>query len=302
MNVQADEFRDESSAIWETGSGRWSSAVRLIEGALQPANEFLQSAVVGQLRTSDGDQGQISELLEIGCGDGSLGFVTLQKLIDELGSETSVNLTLTDASLAMQKLVDQKIAQQKPAGLSFKSMPIEWIDCKAATLDVAYARLAFEYCIDKETAFREVRRTLKPSGQLVFACWADQTVNPLLGSVVSAHSDHGVSVCCAGIETPIEFSLSSSEEVSDLLYSAGFLEVSVAECGVMIPALEVSELCDLAYDLLPYCQSALKQLPAEIAGEVLQQVEVNLGGAFAGSLDGKSNLEAGHLLLVSAIA
>lgn len=96
-------------------------------------------------------------ILELGCGDGSLWVKNIDRI------PTAWNITLTDFSEGM--LQDAKKALGKNAyRFNFKLVDAQAISYEKETFDVVFANHMLYHVPDREQAFSEIWRVLKPGG------------------------------------------------------------------------------------------------------------------------------------------
>jgi len=122
---------------------------RLIENIKQPALAF------GAVAALAGAAGQV---LEIGAGTGSnLRFY----------GPAVESLTLTEPETPMLRRLERKAGEQAP-GATVLRAPAEDLPFEDATFDVAVSTLVLCGVDDQPRALRELRRVLRPGGQLLF--------------------------------------------------------------------------------------------------------------------------------------
>ncbi len=112
-----------------------------------------------------------SKILELGCGNGndSIGF-----------AKAGHNLIATDFSEVVIKNNSERLGQV--SGLTFEVLDMsEPFKFERNEFDAVYARLSLHYFTNEVTrrVFSEIKRVLKPNGQLFFIC--KSTDDPLYG-------------------------------------------------------------------------------------------------------------------------
>ena len=102
--------------------------------------------------------GAAGQVLEIGAGTGSnLRFY----------GPAVVSLTLTEPETPMLRRLERKAGEQAP-GATVLRAPAEDLPFEDATFDVAVSTLVLCGVDDQPRALRELRRVLRPGGQLLF--------------------------------------------------------------------------------------------------------------------------------------
>ena len=100
------------------------------------------------------------EILELGCGEGSLWLENKDKLPE------NVHITLSDISEGMIRDIRRNL--DGDARFSYETFDCHNIPAKATTYDIVIANHLLFYCDDMEQVCKEVKRVLKPSG--TFLC------------------------------------------------------------------------------------------------------------------------------------
>jgi ubiquinone/menaquinone biosynthesis C-methylase UbiE len=102
--------------------------------------------------------GAVGQVLEIGAGTGSnLRFY----------GPAVESLTLTEPEAPMLRRLERKVAEQAP-GATVLRAPAEDLPFEDAIFDVAVSTLVLCGVDDQPRALRELRRVLRPGGQLLF--------------------------------------------------------------------------------------------------------------------------------------
>jgi len=107
-------------------------------------------------------------------------------------------ITAIDFSEAMLRRAEAK-AQQSGVRVSLRVMDVQQLDFPAATFDAVVGSFVFCSVPDPRQGLEEIRRVLKPGGQLVllehvlsdrpFAAWLMKRVNPLVVRLLGANID-----------------------------------------------------------------------------------------------------------------
>ncbi|TMJ85042.1 MAG: SAM-dependent methyltransferase, partial [Alphaproteobacteria bacterium] len=100
-----------------------------------------------------------------------------------------------------------------------------------------------------------LRRALRPSGRLAFACWREPRENPFFMAPLQAVYKHAPRLPQPEPEEPGPFSFASEQRVRRILSAAGFQEIAMEACDLSLD-LAVGRGLDAAV------QSALEIGPA----------------------------------------
>jgi SAM-dependent methyltransferase len=83
-------------------------------------------------------------------------------------------------------------------------------------------------------SFANMRRALRPSGRLAFACWHEPRENPWMMTPLHAVYKHVPKLPQLGPEDPGPFSFASEERVHRMLGEAGFSDIKMESCGLSL--------------------------------------------------------------------
>ncbi len=109
-------------------------------------------------------------LLDLGCGT---GFLT-GELLAHSNHETIIAL---DIALSMLQTTQGKLANQNT--ISYVCADAEHLPLAGQSIDGVFSNLALQWCNNLEAVFTDIKRALKPDGQLVFSTFGPQTLHEL---------------------------------------------------------------------------------------------------------------------------
>jgi ubiquinone/menaquinone biosynthesis C-methylase UbiE len=158
-------------------------------------------------------------VVDVGCGAGATTIALAQK-IGPTGRVLGVDISAPMLARARQ------IAQ---AG-----MPIEFVLADAtvypfepASFDLLASRFGVMFFAQPALSFANLRRALRPSGRLAFACWQEPRDNPFFMAPLEAVYKHVPKLPQLGPEDPGPFSFASEARVNRILNEAGFAGVAM---------------------------------------------------------------------------
>jgi ubiquinone/menaquinone biosynthesis C-methylase UbiE len=158
-------------------------------------------------------------VVDVGCGAGATTIALAQK-IGPTGRVLGVDISAPMLARARQ------IAQ---AG-----MPIEFVLADAtvypfepASFDLLASRFGVMFFAQPALSFANLRRALRPSGRLAFACWQEPRDNPFFMAPLEAVYKHVPKLPQLGPEDPGPFSFASEARVNRILSEAGFAGVAM---------------------------------------------------------------------------
>jgi ubiquinone/menaquinone biosynthesis C-methylase UbiE len=114
------------------------------------------------------------------------------------------------------------------AGVEHHVMDMQAIDLPDDSVDRVVSRWSYMLVPDAARALRETRRVLRPGGTLAFATWAPASRNPWATAYGPILVERGL-LEPPDPDAPGQFALGDPERIRELVRSAGFDEVSVAE-------------------------------------------------------------------------
>ena len=106
------------------------------------------------------------QILELGCGEGSLWTENLSQLPDNL------HITLSDISEGMIRDVRRNLGNDPR--FSYDTFDCRTIPAQAGTYDIVVANHLLFYCEDPSIACQEIRRVLKPNGILLCSTYGSK--------------------------------------------------------------------------------------------------------------------------------
>ena len=210
MSVEGDpnEARADARQGWEDVAQRWRALQDRIGDVTMPVSQTMIDAIEPQ-------PGQ--RVLELAAGTGELGFLVAE-LIQPGGT-----LVCTDGAEAMVEQAKERASELGVANVEFKPMELEWIDLPTASVDAVLCRFGYMFAVDRDAAFRETRRVLRPDGRIALGTWAAVEHNPWAGARLAALQDEGH----PAPPPPGPFDLGSEAGLRTLLEDAGFAEIEI---------------------------------------------------------------------------
>lgn len=197
-----DARRAEAREGWERVAAGWSQMQRRMHSVAMPVSRWLIDAIEPQ----PGER-----VLELAAGTGDTGFLAAE-LIQPGGT-----LICSDGAEAMLEQARKRADELGIRNAEFKPIELEWIDLPTASVDAVLCRWGYMFAVDREAAFRETRRVLRPGGRVALATWASLDENPWAGIRHAALAAEGHDA-----PAPVPFTLDTAELLRTLLEDAGF--------------------------------------------------------------------------------
>jgi malonyl-CoA O-methyltransferase len=120
----------------------------------------------------------VGTLLDLGCGT---GFLT-GELLAHSNHETTIAL---DIALSMLQTTQSKLTENNRK-IIYVCADAEHLPLAGHSIDSVFSNLALQWCSDLEAVFTDIKRTLKPEGQLVFSTFGPQTLHELKSAWATA--------------------------------------------------------------------------------------------------------------------
>src|SRR3979411_2244263 len=117
-------------------------------------------------------------------------------------------------------------------------MPVEFVLADAtvypfdqASFDLLVSRFGVMFFAQPALSFANLRKALRPSGRLAFACWREPRDNPWLMMPLQAVYKHVPKLPQLGPEDPGPFAFASEARVTRILGEAGFSGIKMEPCN-----------------------------------------------------------------------
>ena len=158
-------------------------------------------------------------VLDVGCGSGATTFAFAKA---DLPNGFALGLDVSDPMLSQAR------------AFAPKGLPLDFVLADAtvhpfepARFDLLASRFGVMFFADPIAFLTNLRRALKPTGRLAFACWREPKENPWMMAPLMAVYKHVPKMPPVGPEEPGPFAFASEERVKRILGGAGFVDVAM---------------------------------------------------------------------------
>jgi len=156
------EYRERSTLNWETAAAGWESERDRMRQVSAPVTDWLLDHL--ELRSG-------LTVLELAAGTGDVGI----RVAETLAGQGRV--ILSDRAAAMVEAAGRWVTERGASGIELRVLDAESLDLPDASVDRVVCRFAYMLVPDRDAAFAETRRVLRPGGRVAFAVWAGHEQN-----------------------------------------------------------------------------------------------------------------------------
>jgi SAM-dependent methyltransferase len=199
------------------GGQHWTDRQQTQDVLLAPISDIL----IDRARAKPGER-----IIDVGCGCGATTIALAQKA-GPTGHVFGVDISAPMLARARQVA---------PAGL-----PVDFVLADAtvypfdpASSDLLVSRFGVMFFAEPAISFANMRKALRPSGRLTFACWREPRDNPWMMAPLQAAYKHVPKLPQLGPEDPGPFSFAAERRVHRILGAAGFSGVAMEPCNLSL--------------------------------------------------------------------
>ncbi|HWG03846.1 MAG TPA: class I SAM-dependent methyltransferase [Beijerinckiaceae bacterium] len=212
------DLNADQLAYWNGPGGQhWADRQQTQDVVLAPVSEIL----IDRARAKAGER-----IVDVGCGCGATTITLAQKVG---GAGHVLGIDISAPMLARAR-------QLAPAGL-----PLDFVLADATVyrfdredFDLLASRIGVMFFAEPARSFANLRKALRSSGRLAFACWREPRENPFFMAPLQAAYKHVPKLPPLGPEDPGPFSFASEARVNRILREAGFVGIEMEPCDVLL--------------------------------------------------------------------
>jgi ubiquinone/menaquinone biosynthesis C-methylase UbiE len=212
------ELNADQIAFWNGPGGQhWVDRQQSQDMVFAPISELL----IDRAHATGGER-----VVDVGCGCGDIS-VLLAQQVGPTGQVLGI-----DVSAPMLERARQIAPGALP--VSFVLADATVYPFETSSFDLLASRFGVMFFADPVLSFANLRRALRPSGRLVFACWKEPRENPFFMAPLQAAYKHVPKLPQLGPEDPGPFSFASEQRVRRILSESGFREIMMEPCNVSL--------------------------------------------------------------------
>ena len=252
------EENADQIAYWNgPAGGRWADRQAAQDILLGPVADIL----IDRAKPVSGER-----VIDVGCGSGATAIAFGRKVAP------SGHVFGIDVSNPML---------ERARASAPKDLPIDFVLADATvypfdpqSVDLLASRFGVMFFADPVLSFTNMRKALRPSGRLAFACWREPRENPWMLAPLQAVYKHVPKLPPQGPEDPGPFAFASEERVNRILSAAGFTNIAMEPCPLSLDIAIGGGLDAAVQSVVGIGPSnrALEGQPAEIRAAAIQSI------------------------------
>jgi SAM-dependent methyltransferase len=212
------EQNADQIAYWNgPGGQRWADRQQSQDILLAPVADL----VIDRAKTKAGER-----IVDVGCGAGATTMALAQK-VGPSGHVLGIDISAPMLARARQLAPSDAPAEFVLADATIYPFP-------PASFDLLASRFGVMFFAEPALSFANLRRALRPSGRLAFACWREPRDNPFFMAPLAAVYRHVPKLPPPGPDDPGPFAFASEARVNRVLAEAGFTDIAMERCDLAL--------------------------------------------------------------------
>jgi ubiquinone/menaquinone biosynthesis C-methylase UbiE len=212
------DLNADQIAYWNGPGGQhWTERQQVQDTLLAQVSDIL----IDRAKPRAGER-----IVDVGCGCGATTIAFAQR-VGPAGHVFGI-----DISAPMLARARQIAPTELPVDFVLADATVYPFD--PASFDLMVSRFGVMFFAEPAASFANMRRALRPSGRLTFACWREPRDNPWLMLPLQAVYQHVPKLPQLGPEDPGPFSFASEQRVRRILSEAGFSRVEMERCDLSL--------------------------------------------------------------------
>ena len=219
MNIpQTHDQNADQVAYWNGPAGqRWAERQAAQDVLLKPVADL----VIDRAKLKPGER-----VIDVGCGSGATA-IAFAREVAPSGRVLGVDISGPMLERARQ-------SAPKELSIDFVLADATVYPFEPASFDVLASRFGVMFFADPALSFANMRKALRRSGRLAFACWREPRENPFFMAPLQAAYKHVPKLPQQGPEDPGPFAFASEARVRRILGEAGFTGVEMEACPLLL--------------------------------------------------------------------
>jgi len=198
-------------AYWNGAGGlRWAQRQPVQDILLQPIADL----IIDRAKIKSGER-----VLDVGCGSGATTFA-FAKAVGASGHVMGIDISAPMLARARE-------VTPPGAPVEFALADATIYPFAPESFDLLASRFGVMFFADPVLSFANLRKAMRRTGRLAFACWREARSNPFFMVPLQAVYQHVPKMPQVGPEEPGPFAFASEERVKRILAAAGFSGVAM---------------------------------------------------------------------------
>ena len=194
---------------WNSSAGRkWTDHQEHQDQVLRPVSDRLIAA-------ADPKPGE--RVIDVGCGCGATTI--------DFAARVSPGGEVLGLDISQPMLARARERAPKTSPISFELADATVYDFEPEAADLATSRFGVMFFADPTKSFANLRKGLKPTGRLAFACWREAKQNPFFILPLREACKHAPPLPETDPEAPGPFAFASEARVRRILSDAGYADI-----------------------------------------------------------------------------
>jgi len=203
----------DMSDFWNgSGGENWMRFHEQLEKSLNPFG--MKAISTAMIKSGE-------RVLDVGCGWGDTSFNILQSV----GIQGQVHGI--DISNLILQHAGNRVDASGHKNISFECVDAESHSFDSMVFDIIYSRFGVMFFSNPVEAFKNIRKTLKPDGRLVFVCWQSIQANQWVNLPLEIAKNHVFIPPPTNPDAPGGFSFGDDSRVKRILDEAGFVNTKI---------------------------------------------------------------------------
>src|SRR3989440_12081115 len=269
-NSQGHDQNADQIAYWNGPAGqRWADRQAAQDILLGPVADL----VIDRAKPKAGER-----VLDVGCGSGVTTIAFARKVAPS-GHAFGV-----DISAPMLARARASAPKELPVDFALADATVYPFD--PASFDLLASRFGVMFFADPVLSFANLRKSLRPTGRLAFACWREPRENAWMMTPLMAAYKHVPKLPQLGPEDPGPFSFASETRVRRILSEAGFSGIEMERCDLTLDVAigrGLDGAVETALEIGPTSR-ALEGQPADVVAAATVSIREALAPFVSGQL------------------
>jgi len=205
-------------AYWNgPGGQRWAERQHAQDIVLAPVAD----ALIERAKPAAGER-----ILDVGCGSGAISI--------DLAQRVGASGHVTGIDISGPMLARARKTAPSGAPIDFVLADATIYPFVADSFDLLVSRFGVMFFADPVLSFINMRRGMRRTGRLAFACWREPRENPFFMAPLQAVYKHVPKLPQLGPEDPGPFSFALEQRVNRILSEAGFSGIAMEPCNLAL--------------------------------------------------------------------